>query len=145
VIKSPASVIPVQELALLEPGNACSNLCEEYYELFQLVFLLPLISPEYSFVSHFAQHWAYTRGFRRLSKFTVAHSADGHWHWNGHHVNVWHSYTWVFFMVVFPCLSSSIRNVCEGDLCSKTHNCMFVRCSMTDIFKCDVPTIHRNE
>jgi hypothetical protein len=47
----------VQESAFLVPGvdrgNACSNLCEEH---FQLIFLFLLVSPEYSFISHFTQH-----------------------------------------------------------------------------------------
>jgi hypothetical protein len=36
-----------QELAILELSDkidACSNLCEEYCECFQMIFLLPLIS-----------------------------------------------------------------------------------------------------
>jgi hypothetical protein len=55
MIRSPATslvFLRVQGFTFLEPsdgkGNACSVLGEEYCELFQLVFLLPLLSPEYS-------------------------------------------------------------------------------------------------
>jgi hypothetical protein len=59
----------VQELALLEPnvdnGNACPNLYEELCEHFQLIFLLQLISPEYSVGLH-------TEGAR--SRYTTLNS-----------------------------------------------------------------------
>jgi hypothetical protein len=57
----------VQELAFLESsfdkGSTCSNLCEEYCEWFQLIFLLPHIYPEYPFISHYAQHCTHTQCF----------------------------------------------------------------------------------
>jgi hypothetical protein len=55
---SPAKFIRicVQELALSEPsvhiGNSCSHLCEGYGEHFQLIFLLPVISPGYYSAGH---------------------------------------------------------------------------------------------
>lgn len=79
VIRSPVRVIHffyVQELSYLEPNvnkcNTCSNLYEKYFEHFQLIFPLPLISPEYSSIGHFAQC------FRHLSKLMGTHNTDHH-------------------------------------------------------------------
>jgi hypothetical protein len=66
---------------------AYSNLCAEYCERIQLTFLLQLLSPEYSFIGHFAQHCAHSQCFCYLSKLTVAHSVH-HCHSHGHHKNV---------------------------------------------------------
>jgi hypothetical protein len=55
--------------------HCTSGLCEEYYERFQLIFLLPLISSEYPFVGFFAQHCAQSLCFRHLSKLAVARIA----------------------------------------------------------------------
>jgi hypothetical protein len=49
--------------------------------------------------------------------------------------------TMEFFFFLYA--SSDIRNVSEGDLYSKTQNCMFTRCFVADILKCDKSTIHR--
>jgi hypothetical protein len=50
-----------------------------------------------------------------------------------------------FFNTALPYDSPSIREVSEGDLCSKAHNFMYARRSIADIFKCDEPTICRNK
>jgi hypothetical protein len=39
--------------------TSCSNLCKEYCESFQLIFILLLIFPEYSFASQFTQLYAH--------------------------------------------------------------------------------------
>jgi hypothetical protein len=57
-------------------------------ELFSTDFLLPLISPEYSFVDRFGQHCAFNRCVRQLSKLNVASSAVRNWHSHRHHENV---------------------------------------------------------
>jgi hypothetical protein len=50
----------VWEVAFLEPtaekDDACSNHCEKYCECLQMIFLLPLISLEYYFISDLLQH-----------------------------------------------------------------------------------------
>jgi hypothetical protein len=56
-------------------SSAYSNLCEECCVSFQLIFLLPLTSPEYSFFLHLSQHCARDPCLRLSSKLTVAPSA----------------------------------------------------------------------
>jgi hypothetical protein len=50
-----------------------------------------------------------------------------------------------FFTAALPYASSSIRNVSEGDLCSKTQTFIFAHCSVADIFKCVKPTIRMDK
>jgi hypothetical protein len=61
----------------VEKDNSCSNLCEEYCQHFQLIFLLPLISPYTLFIYHFTQHCVHSWCFCNLSKLTVARSQCG--------------------------------------------------------------------
>jgi hypothetical protein len=62
----------------LPPVTDVQVLChaEEIIFRFQLIFLLQLIFPEYSFISHLAQHCLHTQCCHHLSKFTVARNMD---------------------------------------------------------------------
>jgi hypothetical protein len=53
--------------------------------------------------------------------------------------------TWALSIAALPYNPRSIWNMYEKDMFSKTQNVMFLRCSVTDIFKCDEPTIRRNK
>jgi hypothetical protein len=57
----------------------------------------------------------------------------------------WHHENLYFLHSTLPYDSSSIRNVSEGDLCSKTQYFMFAHCSIADIFKCEETTIRTNK
>jgi hypothetical protein len=86
-VRPPARLIVflcVQDLAFLE-----QSVDKQYCKRFQLIFLLSLISPEYSFVGHFAQHCAHARCIRHLSKLTVTNNANLHRHSNGHNDNAY--------------------------------------------------------
>jgi hypothetical protein len=50
----------------------------------------------------------------------------------------------LFFIPALPYDSSSVCSVSEEGLYSRTQNFMFSH-SLTDILKCDEPTIHRNK
>jgi hypothetical protein len=58
----------LKRLTFFEQGvdKSHSNICEEYCERFQLIFLHPLTSPEYCFLGHFTQHCAHDRRSRHL-------------------------------------------------------------------------------
>jgi hypothetical protein len=114
----------VLELAFVEPGvdkgNACSNLCEEYCEHFQLIFILLLISPEYSFFGHFSQHRAHTWCFSLFVEVDCHPSTDCHWHSHSHHENIYATCKPLFSSLpAMPYSSPSIHNVCEGDITTK--------------------------
>jgi hypothetical protein len=102
----------VQELAFLEPsvdkGNTCSNLCEEHHELFQLIFLLLLISPEYSFLSHFTQHCTNCTCFCHLSKLMVQIIIDIHTAITKTFMSF---VSLIFFIVTLPCACCSVANI----------------------------------
>jgi hypothetical protein len=54
---------------VVEEGIACSNLYEEYCEIFQLIFVLLFISCEYFFISYFTLKISHASW---LYRFTVA-------------------------------------------------------------------------
>jgi hypothetical protein len=59
--------------------------------------------------------------------------------------DMWNSFVpcmnFIFFLVTLPYASSSIHNVSEDDLYSKTRTFMFVHCSVANMFTCDKPII----
>jgi hypothetical protein len=52
---------------------------------------------------------------------------------------------YVFFVISLSYVSSSICKVSEGELCNKLWNMIFSQCSVTNIFKCNDPTICMNK
>jgi hypothetical protein len=65
----------------LQVHNAEENCCVPTFlncEHFQLIFPLPLISAEQSFIGHFAQHYAHIHCFCRLSKLMATCRVDHH-------------------------------------------------------------------
>jgi hypothetical protein len=113
---------------------------------FQLISLLLLIYPEYSFVSHFAQHCTHAQGFHDLSKPRVAWSMVHHWHLHGHHENVHVTHEPVFsslppYHMLLQALIMSLNEICVA----KPKTLMFAHCSIADIFKFDKPIISRNK
>jgi hypothetical protein len=132
-----------QELALfgkcVDNGNVCSNLCEEHCQHFQLIFLLLLISPEYSFIGHFTQHCTHIqRVFIIMSKLTIARTMDHH----DHYGKLYATRKPAFFIDTLPC-TSNIHTISE-DLFSKAENSAFSCCYVAEIFKCNKPTNQRN-
>jgi hypothetical protein len=90
----------------------------EYCESFQLI----MVVPEYSFVGHLAQHCTYTGRFRHLTKLTVAHSTDRHWHSHGYHENVHATPAPASFSLPHT-IRFWTRNA-SGDVCGKTQHFM---------------------
>jgi hypothetical protein len=67
--------LPFLELSA-EKRNTSSNIFKEYCEHFQLIFLHPLISPEYSSIGYFAQHCTRIQSFLHLLKLIVGCGVD---------------------------------------------------------------------
>jgi hypothetical protein len=137
----PGKVVFYRNLAFLQPyvnrGNACSNLCEEYHERFQL------IHHEYSSISHFCADFQYFHNLLKLmipASLMLARSSPKH---------MCHSIHLRFLRChIKTCLikhSCPREYVSEGDLYSKTQNFMFAHCCVANIFKFDGPTIHKNK
>jgi hypothetical protein len=124
----------------------CTNLCIEYCERFQLIFLLPricLLNTHSSFTSHNFAHtlnvFVICPSFcrkQRGSLLTIARPSRN---------LLCHSQTFVFFIAALSYAYSSIRNLSEGDLYSKARKFIFAYCYIADILKCDKPAILRNK
>jgi hypothetical protein len=56
-----------------------------------------------------------------------------------------HSWAYFSFLDALSYFSSGIITVSAVELCSKAQHFIFFLCSVTDVFKCDMRTIHRNK
>jgi hypothetical protein len=124
-------IVPLQRRLLQEPygvtsqkaeffkGNACSHVCEECYQRFQLIFIRHHISPEYSSIDHFTQLSA-TPDISIICRSWL--SSVQRIVIDTRMANIKTLDCVFFFISTLPLVSSSIRNVSEADLCSSKHD-----------------------